>query len=107
MFSKNFTIIEAIIKELHLLEVEGVWSCFFLKFGQKNFWFWSIIFYFENKNLWDFVSFAFDISFPTTLCMLKLKIVWRCYDEWNESGSTIKMWTLNKHQHIILRILSW
>jgi hypothetical protein len=46
MFFQNFNNIKVVARELHLLKVKGVWSCFLLKFGQKklsilkhNFWF--------------------------------------------------------------------
>jgi hypothetical protein len=51
MFFQNFSNIEVVARELHLSKVVGVWSCFSLKFGQKNFQFWNKTFDFKNKKL--------------------------------------------------------
>jgi hypothetical protein len=37
MFFEKFSIIEVVVKGLHLPEVEGVKIVFFLKYGQNNF----------------------------------------------------------------------
>jgi len=35
------------------------------------------------------MSVASEINFPTILCMLDLKVLWRCYGNWSKGGVQI------------------
>jgi len=90
--SHNSNLTNLSVKNIYLLGSKRVCCRFF---SMLSNWFSSFETYIFTTKIKTYEIFneccvVLEISFPTTLCILNLKVVWKCYGNQSEGGQTIK-----------------